>query len=58
MIKKRRLYLFLAVLLLFTYIVPSFIEVSAAKKKIINIYSDDIIVENGRRFYFGVMIGH
>lgn len=56
MIKKRRLYLFLAVLLLFTYIVPSFIEVSAAKKKIINIYSDDIIVENGRRFYFGDMV--
>lgn len=54
---KKRLFIpFVTMFLLFVCFVPNCIEVSAAKKKITEIYSDDITVESGRQFYIGDMI--
>ena len=54
--KRRISCLFLIFLLLFTALVPAYTKVSAAKKKITKIFSDDITVESGRQFYIGDMI--
>lgn len=56
MIRKRLFCIFLTSLLLFTGLVSSYTEVSAANRMITDIYSDDITVESGRQFYIGDMI--
>ncbi len=56
MIKKGLFCIFLTMLLVLIGLMPATTEVYGVQKKIINIHGDDIIVESGRRFYFGDMV--